>query len=343
MTLFATAPGFWWREPGLRTRLLTLPGLAYGAVARRNLERGARVRVPLPVLCVGNLTAGGGGKTPTALALGRAAQHLGHRPGFLSRGHGGRAATPFLVDPRRHGADEAGDEPLLLAALAPTAVARDRAAGAALLAQAGCDLVIMDDGFQSARLWFDLALLVVDARRGLGNGRTLPAGPLRAPLGCQLQHAHAVLLVGEGAAGEALVPALAERGLPLHRAAIAAPNAAAFKGRRCLAFAGIADPEKFFASLRQAGAEIVATRSFPDHHVLTDGEARELLSEADSLGLDLVTTAKDRARFRPSEGGPMRGLARLASVLEAEIRFAAPEAGEALIGEAIRRFESRSA
>lgn len=339
MPLFGTAPGFWWREPGLLSRALTLPSLAYGAVSRRNLERGPRVRVPLPVVCVGNLTVGGGGKTPTALALGRAALAIGRRPGFLSRGHGGQAKAALLVDSARHGADLVGDEPLLLADLAPTVVAKDRAAGAALLDQAGCDLIVMDDGFQSARLRFDLALLVVDTRRGLGNGALLPAGPLRAPLDTQLAHADALLVVGEGPRGDALGAGLAESGLPVHRARLAAPNAAEFRGRRCLAFAGIADPGKFFASLRDAGAEIVVARSFPDHHTLSESEARELLSEADSLGLDLVTTAKDRARFGRSAGGPMRGLNRLARVLEAELEWAEPGTAEALLSEALERFE----
>jgi tetraacyldisaccharide 4'-kinase len=343
MALLGTAPGFWWREaPGLRARLLSLPALAYGAVARRNLERGARALAPLPVICVGNPTVGGGGKTPTALALGRAALALGQRPGFLSRGHGGRAVAPLLVDVTRHGADLVGDEPLLLAELAPTVVGRDRAAGARLLSEAGCDLAIMDDGFQSARLSFDLALLVVDARRGLGNGRLLPAGPLRAPLETQLAHADAALLVGEGLAGEALAARLAAKGFALHRAATTTPNAAEFRGRRCLAFAGIADPEKFFASLRLADAEIVVSRSFPDHHAYRPDEARELLSEADSLGLDLVTTAKDKARFRAQETGPMRGLNRLAKVLEADLHFAEPGAGEALIRAALARYEARA-
>ncbi|ALN72377.1 tetraacyldisaccharide 4'-kinase [Aureimonas sp. AU20] len=343
MALFGTAPGFWWREaPGVRSRLLALPALAYGTVARRNLERGARVQAPLAVICVGNPTVGGGGKTPTALALGRAALALGRKPGFLSRGHGGQAGAPLLVDPVRHAADLVGDEPMLLADLAPTVVGRDRAAGARLLAEAGCDLAIMDDGFQSARLRFDLALLVVDARRGLGNGRLLPAGPLRAPLDAQIAHADAWLLVGDTLPGGVLASRLGQSGLPIHRAATFAPNAAEFQGRRCLAFAGIADPEKFYASLRLAGAEIVATRSFPDHHAFTAENARDLLGEADSLGLDLVTTAKDKARFRSQDTGPMRGLNRLAKVLQAELRFAESDTGEALVRAALARFAERA-
>ncbi len=339
--MLGRAPAFWWRAPGLAALALTPPSLVYGAVARRNLERAPRAPVPMPVLCIGNLTVGGGGKTPTALALARAALRLGRRPGFLSRGHGGRSTAPVLVDPRRHGAEQVGDEPLLLAEVAPTVVAPDRLAGAALLRAQGCDFAIMDDGFQSARLRFDLALLVVDARRGIGNGRMLPAGPLRAPLESQLAHAQAIALVGDGPGGEALLAGMPAGELPVHRAALAAPNAAEFAGRRCLAFAGIADPEKFFASLRAAGAEIVASRAFPDHHVFRMQEARDLLGEADSLGLDLVTTAKDFARLRTVADGPVRGLARMAKVLETRLVFAEPNADEALVEEALRRFAAR--
>ncbi|KTR03913.1 tetraacyldisaccharide 4'-kinase [Aureimonas ureilytica] len=341
MALLGTAPRFWWREPGLASRALAAPALAYGWVAQRNLERGARVRVPLPVLCVGNWTVGGGGKTPTAQALGRAALAMGHRPGFLSRGHGGAARSPLLVDPSQHSADLVGDEPLLLAGVAPTAIAPDRAKGAELLRQAGCDLIIMDDGFQSARLHVDVALLVADARRGLGNGRVLPAGPLRAPLGSQLAHADAAILIGVGAPGEALAQQLRDAGLPLYRATLGSPNAGDFAGRRVLAFAGIADPEKFYASLKAAGAEIVATRSFPDHHMFKPDDARELLAEADSLGLDLVTTAKDRARFQGRQDGPMRGLSRLARVLDVEVQWIEAETAEALLRQAFARFSAR--
>ncbi|WP_062013260.1 tetraacyldisaccharide 4'-kinase [Aureimonas sp. AU4] len=338
----ARAPAFWWREPGLRSAALALPALLYRTAADRRLRAGATAQAAIPVLCVGNPTVGGAGKTPTALALAEAALALGLRPGFLTRGHGGTAGrgAPHLVADGRDGAALIGDEPLLLAALAPTVVARDRGAGAATLRAEGCDLAIMDDGFQSARLHPDLALLVVDAHRALGNRRVLPAGPLRASLDLQLERASALLVAGEGE-GTRAVEALGElAGRPVYRARSLAPNGEAFRGLRCLAFSGIADGEKFARALRGAGAEIVAEQRFPDHHPYTGEDARSLLQEADSLGLALVTTAKDRARMTGAGPGPVRGLAMRALVLEHRLEIG-EDGARRLVDETLRRFQAR--
>jgi tetraacyldisaccharide 4'-kinase len=291
-------PAFWWRAPGAAARLLAPLASVYGAVARARLERRGR-RARAPVVCIGNLTVGGAGKTPTALATAQLLQKLGERPVFLTRGYGGGAAGPLHVDTARHTAAEVGDEPLLLAHIAPTVVARARVAGARKAIGAGASVVVMDDGFQNPSLDKDFSVLVVDSHRGIGNGYVIPSGPLRAPLQAQLERAHALLLIGDGKPGADLVAAWQPLGIPVFRAELQ-PDAAiiaALGGGRVLAFAGIGDPQKFFRTLAAAGIAVAATRSFPDHHRLSRGEAQVLIQEADREGLVLMTTEKDVARL----------------------------------------------
>lgn len=337
-----SAPGFWWRPSSLTARLLSPVAAVYGAIAGRTLDRGERAETGLPVLCIGNFTAGGGGKTPTALALGAAALAAGRRPGFLSRGHGGRLGGPLLVDPARHTAADVGDEPMLLASLAPTAIAVDRKQGARLLSEAGCDLVLMDDGFQSARLRTDLALLVIDAGRGLGNGRVIPAGPLRAPLGVQLRHADALLVIGDGLAGAAALLRLAPSGKPVFRATLVPEAQERFAGQRFLAFAGIADPGKFYRSLENIGAIVAETRDFPDHHDFTAGELAELNSAAARGGLTLVTTRKDAVRLAGG-GADARAMLDRIAVLDIQLAFDDAAAAGHLVGAALNAFARRQA
>jgi tetraacyldisaccharide 4'-kinase len=263
-------PRFWSAPDHPAARLLAPVGAAYGALTAARMDR-AGTRAPCPILCLGNFTLGGAGKTPTALALAAMLRDLGAEPAFLSRGYGGRLAGPVRVDPGRHGADAVGDEPLLLARHAPTIVARDRVAGARACAAAGARVVVMDDGLQNPSLAKDLALAVVDAGAGLGNGRPFPAGPLRAPLARQWPHVGGLVLIGEGRAGEDVGTQALARGLPVHRARLV-PVAGDWAGRRAVAFAGIGIPQKFFDTLRAAGAEIAAARAFPDHHRYTAGD-----------------------------------------------------------------------
>jgi tetraacyldisaccharide 4'-kinase len=290
-------PGFWWRGAGAAARLLAPAGALYGLVAARRMAQPGQ-RAAVPVLCVGNFTVGGSGKTPTAIAAARILIAAGHRPFFLSRGYGGRLAGPVQVNAQT--AADVGDEPLLLARVAPTIVARDRPAGVAAAVQAGADAVIMDDGWQNPSLAKDLVIAVLDGRRGIGNGRVFPAGPLRAPLESQLDHADAMLVIGPAGAGAA--PAIAagqRRRLPRFDGELAAEPAAIAKlaGARVLAFAGIADPGKFFATLEANGITVAARQSFPDHHRFTAGEIAGLLAHADRERLALVATEKDLARF----------------------------------------------
>jgi len=291
-------PSFWWDEAGLASSLLAPLAMVYGAVAGRRLGAPGR-RAGVPVVCAGNLTVGGGGKTPTALAVARLLADAGERPIFLSRGYGGRLAGPLRVDPARHRALDVGDEPLLLARVAPTVVARDRIQGARMAVASGASVIVMDDGFQNPSLAKDLSLLVVDARRGVGNGRIIPAGPLRAAAADQLACAHALVVIGTAAGAEGVIADARARGLPVLHARLRpdAGSSATLAGGRVLAFAGIADPQKFFATLAEAGITVGATRSFPDHHRYTPGEASALCDEADHRGLALVTTEKDLVRL----------------------------------------------
>ena len=289
------APGFWWQRPSAVATLLVPASALYGAIAGAQLARqGARAN--MPVLCVGNPTVGGAGKTPAALMLARMLIEAGERPAFLTRGYGGTLPGPVWV--QGQSAQEIGDEPLLLARVAPTVVARDRAAGAALAATRDSSVIVMDDGFQNPSLGKDFSLLVVDGRRGLGNGRVLPAGPLRAPLAKQLDRAHAILIVGEVSGAASAVIAARARKLPLFHGRLAPDPATvlALKDQRVLAFAGIGDPEKFFSTLAAAGIEIAARRGFADHHRFTGSEAAVLIADATRDGLRLVTTEKDLAR-----------------------------------------------
>ncbi|MEH3144286.1 MAG: tetraacyldisaccharide 4'-kinase [Methylobacterium frigidaeris] len=292
-------PDFWWRDAsGGGARLLAPAGRLYGGlVARRMARPGAPG--PVPVLCVGNFTLGGAGKTPTALAVAAMLRGSGRRPAFLSRGYGGRLPGPVAVDPARHGPDDVGDEPLLLARAGPAVVARDRVAGAALCASLGADAIVMDDGLQNPALRKDLVLAVTDAATGAGNGLPFPAGPLRAPLAAQWPHVSALVVIGDGDPGERLAREAVGRGLPLLRAALVPDPAAAaaLRGRPVLAFAGIGHPEKFFATLAAAGADLRHRRAFPDHHRFTAADVADLAGLARREGLTLVTTEKDRVRL----------------------------------------------
>jgi tetraacyldisaccharide 4'-kinase len=310
-------PAFWW-QPNSGRPLAPFAAI-YGAVAALRLQsRGQRVGIP--VICVGNLTVGGAGKTPAALAIGRLLLAEHKRPFFLTRGYGGRLAGPVRVDPAIHRAADVGDEPFLLSALAPTIVARDRVAGARAARGGGANVIVMDDGFQNPALAKDLAILVVDGRRGIGNGRIVPAGPLRAPLEIQVAHAQALLVVG-ASAGAAPVAAIARRhGVAIFHGRLAPDPATldALGQHRVLAFAGIGDPEKFYGTLSEAGVAVAERASFPDHHRYTAADASALMARADAAGLLLLTTEKDHARFAADPA--LGALAARANVLRVQLK-----------------------
>ncbi len=324
MSRLSRAPDFWRSEGGV-SRLLSPVAAIWGAVAVRRMSAAATHRASVPVIAVGNFTAGGAGKTPTTAALVGLARRIGFSPAVLTRGFGGRLSGPLVVDPARHDAAQVGDEPLLHARLAPTIVARDRAAGSALVADCGADLLILDDGFQNPTLAKDLAIVVVDRGYGVGNGRVLPAGPLRAPLDVQLDHASALVVID---AGEPDAPSLAallaearRRGLPVVSARLVLREPARFAGRRLLAWAGIGRPEKFAATLAAAGAAAVDLAAFGDHQHLAEADAEALLARAAEAGLDLVTTEKDAARLGGATSSALKRLAEASDVAAVDLVF----------------------
>ncbi len=323
-------PGFWWRPRAWPSLLLAPLGWIYGAISARRLRRRGK-DIGVPVICVGNYTLGGAGKTPTVLALVELLRAEGQRPFVLTRGYRGTLSGPVLVDAARHSAIEVGDEPLLLAATAPVVVSADRVAGAKLALEHGASVVVMDDGFQNPSLVKHLSLVVVDAGRGLGNGAVFPAGPLRAPFADQLERTDALVIIGAGAAADHAASAAARRGAPALRAYLVADRAdiASLSGKRVLAFAGIGDPGKFFATLRAAGLDVAGTRSFADHHVYRKAELTALRAEAQRNGLTLVTTAKDLARLGSAAVG--------VSVLNVELIFEDQAALRQLVARAVGR------
>ena len=318
------APVFWGKRPGFLANLLLPIGAACDAAGRLRRAMSRSYSPPVPVVCVGNLVAGGAGKTPVALALADWLVERGVPAHVVTRGYGGRLRGPVRVDPTRHDALAVGDEALLLARRAPCWVARDRTAGVRAAVAAGAGVILLDDGFQNPAVAKTLGLIVVDAAYGFGNGRVIPAGPLRENLGGGLARADAVVLVtGEGDARDT-ERLLTARGVRVLRAVLAPVGGDRLAGSRLLAFAGIGRPEKFFATLRALGAVLVGARAFPDHHRFRVAELDGLRRAAERVGARLITTAKDIVRIPPVRRIGMK-------VLEVEIRWADPAALAGLI------------
>jgi tetraacyldisaccharide 4'-kinase len=328
-------PAFWW-QPGSGGGLLSPLAGIYGAVAALRMRAKSR-SVGVPVICLGNLTVGGAGKTPAALAVAHLLLAAHERPFFLSRGYGGRLSGPVRVDPAVHSAAMVGDEPLLLARLAPTIVAHDRLAGGREARRAGATAIVMDDGFQNPALAKDLAIVLVDGRRGIGNGRTVPAGPLRAPLETQIAQAQALVLVGPSTGLTAVAERARRYGAAIFHGRLEPdqPTVTALSSRKVLAFAGIGDPEKFFATLTQARIAVAECASFPDHHRYTGAEAQALLARAEAEGLVLITTEKDLARL--SSEPQLATLAARASALPVRLVIEEAEAFREMILGVVKR------
>ena len=331
---------FFWRDSSKSAEAIALALAPFSAIYAlgKSLHRALsqETRLSVPVLCVGNLEVGGAGKTPTALYLAKKLQETGERPHILSRGYGGRGRGILRVQADRHKSADVGDEPLLLAAQAPTWTGAKRRRSAEMAIKEGASLLIMDDGFQNPSLYKDISILVADAEAGIGNGRLIPAGPLRESLKDGFARASLLLLLGEGKAGEALVKRAEKRAIPVYRGKLApsATDAEKLRSERVLAFAGLARPEKFTKTLQEIKAQIADWQPFPDHHLYREKDAAALLRRAEEKNLRLITTEKDMARLKSSPQRSARG--ELASRAEA-LRVSLAIEGEAEFLETIRR------
>ena len=307
------APDFWNRGGAAATLLAPL-GALHGLSVAWKAQHAKPYRAQAKVICVGNLTAGGSGKTPVALAIAGLLRAKGQKVFFLTRGYGGSEAGPAEVKPGDR-AEQMGDEALLLSQAAPTIVARDRARGAALAGARGADVIVMDDGHQNFAVAKDLSIVVVDGESGFGNGRMIPAGPLRESVRQGLKRADAVIVMGRGN------PDLEGYQGPLLNARLV-PEGDFLQGKRVFAFAGIGRPEKFVATLKAAGALVMATQFFADHHPFQPGEIAALRARAG--GAQLVTTEKDFVRLKERDRAGM-------AVLKVQARFDDPEVLDALL------------
>lgn len=285
-----------WRHRNITARMLLPLAALYqiGYHLRRLMT--TPVSVTTPILCVGNLVAGGAGKTPIARAIGEMLKQHGIRACYVSRGYGGTvdSATPLLVNTLYHRAGDVGDEPLLLAYTLPTIVCKSRRKGVEYASTKGFQLIIMDDGFQNPNIRPDFSLLVADSHYRFGNELTFPAGPLREPVASGIRRADMMLWVHRNGLPSTALPVLP---IPTTSARLVTVTSAPINGKRVLAFCGIAHPDAFFLALPQLGAEIVGRRAFPDHHYFTEAECNKLFAHAEKLDAVLVTTAKDAIRL----------------------------------------------
>jgi tetraacyldisaccharide 4'-kinase len=304
MSLIAT-PSFWyeqktWQDKALKYAFLPL-SWAYGALARKNFDLYHPVPMEKPVICVGNVVAGGAGKTPVVLSIADMLKEKGYNPHLLSRGYGGNESGPMQVSPGRDTAFDVGDEALLLVEKAPTWIAAKRALGAQAAMESGADIVVMDDGFQNAVIYKDFSITVIDGAVGFGNRCIMPAGPLREPLRFALSRADAFVIIGEDRTGAADIirrhARKSDAETPILYAALV-PDAANpdVAGRAVFAFAGIGRPEKFKETLEAAGAHVEGWAAFPDHYPYEEEDLYEILAAAEARGLPLLTTEKDWVR-----------------------------------------------
>ncbi|MGV8995354.1 MAG: tetraacyldisaccharide 4'-kinase [Parvibaculaceae bacterium] len=311
-------PYFWKlrRDGGfsLLPTLLAPAAFFWGVTGRVKRYYAKPETAAVPVICIGNLTAGGTGKTPLALTLAERLIASGEVLHFLTRGYGGSEHGPLQVDLTRDTAKNVGDEPLLLARIAPTWVAVDRAEGATAAVRAGASVIIMDDGFQNTALHKNFSLLVVDASAGIGNGRLIPAGPMREPLDDALKRTSAVMIVGRGHAADDVAARARNQALPVFRAILRAKNAPDLDNKTVFAFSGIGRPAKFIATLKELHAVIAGVEEFSDHHMFSESDAQKILHKARDLSAIIVTTEKDHVRLQAAPAGSARARLRDSAV-----------------------------
>jgi tetraacyldisaccharide 4'-kinase len=330
-------PFWWYRKKGALGSALAPLGTIYGRIAERRFASVAPYRSSLPVICIGNFTAGGGGKTPTAIAVASLLKTLGAKPAFLTRGYGGTNKGPVLVA-KGQSAAEVGDEPLLLAEIAPTMVAADRVAGAKAIEATEADVIVMDDGFQNGSLAKDLSLVVVDAGVGVGNGLVMPAGPLRAPLQEQMARADALIVIGDGGRATPVIEAFTRLGKPALKASIVPRlDKRWLTVLPVIGFAGIARPSKFFDTLRGNGARLIDARAYRDHYRYSERQARSLLKEAKDYNAMLVTTEKDWVRLPDDDGSDAAELKHRSRPFAITIEFGDAASVKELLAAALKK------
>lgn len=313
-------PDFWMRRNGgIFAALLAPAGWLYGLINAFQQDKADPWRASVPVVCIGNLVVGGQGKTPTAMAMGGYLLSQGKSVHYLTRGYGGSVTGAIKVDPANHTAADVGDEALLLARIAPTWVSADRQAGAEQAIAAGADVILMDDGFQNTSIHKDISIVVIDGSVGFGNGRIMPAGPLREGVSVGLARAQAALIIGEDKTGLAHdIPHMSKTPPPIYHARLKPSESPDWQGKKVFAFAGIGRPQKFFDSLAEVGCDIVGVKPFDDHHPFSHQEIASLVSEAKRLGAIPVTTAKDHVRLPPEDAGSVE-------ILEVSLQWEDPE------------------
>lgn len=290
-------PLFWYQKNSPLGLLLSPLGAIYAKATARRIKREPKFVASVPVICIGNINAGGTGKTPTAIALLQRLNDMGHAPHIVSRGYGGALTGPVEVDTAQHTADDVGDEPLMLSAFARTWVSKDRSSGVKAAQTAGATVILLDDGFQNPDVKKDLQIVVVDAVKGFGNGRAMPAGPLRETVATGLNRADALLVIGPENARAKFTPPLPKTCTRLDGQLDPLQTGMPWGNLPVLAFAGIGHPEKFFATLKTLGADVVRAESLDDHQPFTDALLQRLENEARSGGLNLATTEKDAVRL----------------------------------------------
>ena len=340
--MVSDAPPFWWTKADWRAYGLWPFSWIYGRISGYRMDHARRASVPVPVICVGNFTVGGAGKTPTAIALARAARQRGLRPGFLSRGYGGSLDVTTVVDPAHHRARDVGDEPLLLAREGLAVVCRKRVEGARRLVAEGADLLIMDDGFQSARLTFDFSLLVIDSRRGIGNGFLIPAGPVRAPIPHQIRHASALLKIGNGDRADALIRRSARAGKQIYAANVEHLDDGGLKDMQVLGLGRYCRSGKVLPhGSRNRGGDRRNPQLSPIITIFPRTRSAIFSDHAAAHGYQLVTTAKDMVRLEP-EHGRAGELMEKSRVIEVEVRFDDPGSPGKIIDAAVKAARTRN-
>ena len=296
-------PDFWKNHPehaGFWPVVLSPLSKLWQWAAARRWRQGSHVELGIPVICIGNVNLGGTGKTPTVIETVTRLIDMGKSPHVVSKGYKGQIMGPTQVDPTRHSANDVGDEPLLLAAFAPTWVSKDRLAGARAAKAAGADVIVLDDGLQNPALAKDLTIMVVDAQMGFGNGQVFPAGPLRETIEAAVAKTDLLLTIGpKGNVHDVFLDKWDTAKTLPHVSSSIEPlqTGMGWEGMEVLAFAGIGRPEKFYHTLEEMGVTVKATRSFDDHQTLSNSLLARLENEAWQLGAQLVTTEKDAVRL----------------------------------------------